>query len=287
MRRQPDSTLDMLPALTHEDMVFLQLCLSGKEDAAARLQAFRDAVVDWKSFMKANGDARKLMPLLHATLQAAGLRDPEMAPYLTTARIREAGRAKRVLHVLGETFEILRSVDIEPIVAKGAAFALRAYAQPELRHCHDLDLQMAIGGSACALQALSAHGYVVSPAKGSRPQSAVHGSGLPILLEEASVDALWRQNVRGFQESLCISSVEDILAQSFARAGGRRPIRLQSACDVALLLRTMENAAIDWSYIKHLCVDRAMQERAHALLGCIGVILDISWLDDARDSFVV
>ncbi len=128
---------------------------------------------------------RWLLPLLLEAVQRHSVKvDAGLLTILKTAALREELRTrtfraicKRVLSVLGEAGHAA-------VLLKGAALAETVYADPALRHSHDIEILIPGTDLLEARESLEPHGFRASGREEAAGNSLelVHESGLPLVL---------------------------------------------------------------------------------------------------------
>jgi hypothetical protein len=148
--------------------------------------AFRDGqrTGEWPSSI------RPLLPLLHWSLERAGLSDPLMAE-LEAARRVSRYRDLQLFEGAAPALRGLPEAGIPTLLLKGAALATRYYPEPGLRPMADVDVLVRSGDAVAAVDRLTALGWSAP----SRPDPwrlaemhamALSGQGMP------SLDLHWR-----------------------------------------------------------------------------------------------
>jgi hypothetical protein len=102
---------------------------------------------------------------------------------LRAAALWERRRLHRIGEILLEVLESLAAAGVQPLLTGGLAVALTAYAQPHLRHCHDIDLLVSPDERSTAVAALTNAGFWRGEA------AFLHQNGLPVRLHETLLTA--------------------------------------------------------------------------------------------------
>jgi len=178
-----DTLAVILP--TSAQTSLLRACLysgeAGRKAGAARLAQIE------KSENGLRGDlVKSLLPLLFSTLRRNSVEvDPEFLTVLRTASVREELRTKAYRRVCRDVFAAFSTVGIPAVVLKGAALADTVYADPALRHCHDIDLLLGESDPSRAISLLASLGFTPPREElGAKWQDIqlAHQSGLPLVL---------------------------------------------------------------------------------------------------------
>lgn len=117
--------------------------------------------------------ARQLLPLLYDSVRRNGLPvDEETATYLRSAWLTESLRTRAYREIVAGLVSLLQAAEIPFLLIKGAAVGEMFYADPALRHAHDIEILVDdVAPVSAALAASRFH-----PAAGD----FVHASGLPL-----------------------------------------------------------------------------------------------------------
>ncbi len=168
-----------------EETWLLKSVLHRGPSAQQAWEAFSSSIRDLPSLFRTDtGGRKRLSPLLLASLRENALpADPGLLTVLRTAYVREQLRAEAFRRIACGVFEALRDSGVPFLVLKGTALAETVYAEPSLRHSHDIDLLIAEDDLERARQALSSAGLSSGPAlpwaQGLRMR---HASATPVLL---------------------------------------------------------------------------------------------------------
>ena len=178
-----DTLVVILP--TSAQTSLLHACLysgeAGRKAGAARLAQIE------KSENGLRGDlVKSLLPLLFNALRRNSVEvDPEFLTVLRTASVREELRTKAYRRVCRDVFAAFSTAGIPAVVLKGAALADTVYADPALRHCHDIDILLGESDPSRAISLLSSLGFTpLGKEMGAEWQDIqlAHQSGLPLVL---------------------------------------------------------------------------------------------------------
>jgi len=127
-----------------------------------------------------------LLPLLYYALRPnQAVVEPEIAPILKHAYVREKLRYEHYRQILGDTLAALEDGGVPTIVLGGAALAETVYPEPALRHSHEIELFVEPHNLARAESLMLTRGF--RPISGSTKRdmqdvSLAHSSGLPLKL---------------------------------------------------------------------------------------------------------
>jgi hypothetical protein len=138
--------------------------------------------------------ARPLLPLLYASVRRNALPvERETATYLRSAFLAESLRSRAYRAIVEDLASRLLAAEVPCLFAKGAGVGALFYADPALRHAHDIEiLARDAGGVRAALE-------------GSRFRSAtdgfVHDSGLPLRVHERLFVPSWKLDERVLWET--------------------------------------------------------------------------------------
>lgn len=270
----------------------LRACLLDGEPGREAWEHWQRAHADVKAAIADDGGAAKhMLPLLFSALRrSAAVLDPSLRPYLMTSFAREAMRNDIYRGVCRSALETLEASRVPVLVLKGAALAETVYAEPALRHCHDIDLLVASDDVERARCALDTAGF--RSAGGSRPFDSFsvrldHRSGLPLELHtelfalpfyRLPATETWKRSraitiagvpARGLSPELGLVHVCGHAAYSASRA------QLRWVCDAWLIIA--RELALDWPAV----LDIARRARLTVPLFVI-----LRYLSDALDARV-
>jgi hypothetical protein len=129
---------------------------------------------------------KSLLPLLFDALRRNGVVvDDTFLTILRIASVREELRTKAYRRVCWDVFAAFSTAGISAVVLKGAALADMVYANPVLRHCHDIDILLGEPDPSRAISLLSSRGFTPPREEiGAKWQDLqlAHHSGLPLVL---------------------------------------------------------------------------------------------------------
>ncbi|MDQ6888013.1 MAG: nucleotidyltransferase family protein, partial [Gemmatimonadota bacterium] len=163
-----------------------------------------DARDSWREWRALTGDVKaamaddslplkRMLPLLFASLRRAGADvDMSLVPYLRLAYAREQMRSATYLRILRDMLSALDREAVPAIALRGAALSVASYAEPALRHCHDIDLLIPPDDLERAASALERLGLARSDGEPDRDATGIrlrHSSGLPIELHSRLFDS--------------------------------------------------------------------------------------------------
>jgi hypothetical protein len=171
----PDPPLPFLP--TPDQLLLLQACLASPEAAAPAWMRWRDRVDP----ARLDAASARLLPMLGASLKAAGVGDAALAPYIE-ARRRASDRNHLIAYKAGKAVAALAAAGIPTLALKGAALAWRYYGDPSLRPMADLDLMVPRGEALRAFRVLAGSGF----GPGGEPMP--RGAGMLAIRHAAAVD---------------------------------------------------------------------------------------------------
>jgi hypothetical protein len=225
---------------------------------------------------------RRLGPLLFTTLRRHAVPPgPGVTTALRTAYMREELRSKTYHRACRGVFAELDAADVPYVVFRGAALGEVVYADPALRHSHDVNLLLQASDVGHAVDALLGKGYT-RLAEADDAITLRHESGLPVLLHsqffhhpffQLSWEDLWSRRAGGSVAGhpVQLLSAADALLHSCCQPLLRpRPSPLIWACDASLLVQ--RSPELDWECFL------AEVERARAVLP---VAAAVRYLTDA------
>lgn len=199
----------ILPAPEHTWL--LRACLYSGESGRRGWDVYRTLVDDpVHALLKSKQGLKTLVPLLLAALRRNDIAvDTALRTHFRTAYVREELRSNIYRRILRDVLSTLNAHDVSYIVCKGAALADTVYADPVLRHCHDIDILLPTDDDLMrAASLLPPMGYRRSGEAEdpeTRPATWIHDSGLPLLLHrrlfrvpqyDAPFEHLWRRRRR-------------------------------------------------------------------------------------------
>jgi hypothetical protein len=243
------------------DTLLLRACLLGGEATAVAWSGWRGVTPDPSAEIAGRPELKVLLPLLHDGLRAAGVDALELATYLRTARVRERHRAQAIAEVAGTVAAALAGADVAATLTGGLALATTAYADPGLRHCHDIDLVVDPADGARALRALASAGFQCSdPVAGvtTAPRRAVAPGGLPVIVHHGTVSA-------------AITAPEELLARLLGRPGPDGGRELLRFTDAVVLLRA-SGTRLRWNRVADRLASPAASVQALKILAAVDAI---------------
>jgi hypothetical protein len=216
---------------------------------------------------------KRLLPLLLVSVQRNHLAaDRQLLTFLKVAYTAEGARDAACRRLGHELLRQLGNETLTPIVIRGFALSETVYAEPALRHCHDIDLFLEQGGVSRAGNVLSRLGFLPEGGMPGDRLRFVHRSGLPVILHRHLFpggldELLFAEAQRRCQSRPIAGALAHVLAPADAlfhacthagRPGGcRSPMWI---CDVWFLLAGLRE--LDWA----LVADTARRAQAETLL---------------------
>ena len=187
--KHASACIDALAAVlpTPEQTLLLRACLLDGEDA-------RDA---WRAWQKLAGDAKaamvedrwsvkRLLPALYVALRRSDAEvDATLMSYLRLAYVREQMRATTYKRIRADIVTLLRQSNVPAVLLRGGALSATVYADPAVRHCHDLAFLVKPDDLARASDALRGAGLTsiaFAPEEASPYAALIHETSLPIEL---------------------------------------------------------------------------------------------------------
>ncbi len=237
----------------------------------AALRDGTEARESWRRWCGLTGDVKaamaddslpvkRLLTVLFASLRRAGADlDPSLVPYLRLAYAREQMRTATYLRILEEVMVALERDAVPAIALRGAALATSLYAEPALRHCHDIDLLIRPEHLERAVSALEWAGLTRSDAEPDSDATGIklsHSSGLPVELHQRLFDSsfyalpeseAWAhtRTQRAAGISMTVLSPEDMLLHICGHASCSRSRRsLRWVCDAWHVIQ--HHPGLDW-----------------------------------------
>jgi len=175
---------------TPAETLLLRACLYPSDSARRAWQQWQDCKNDLTDeFLGDNKSVKKLRPLVFNAQNTHGVQlDKESQTYLRSAYLQEDLRSKMVRRICRSVLLLFEREGIQTIVLKGMALAETVYANPVLRHCHDIDLLLKHGDVDRAKKLLPSVGFREIDQNGQRTGGTCkfeHESGLPVELHTA------------------------------------------------------------------------------------------------------
>lgn len=179
-----------------------QIGLNESSLAISDLQSWeRSGNPDFLKYLAASGKwMRGQLPMIYANLSEQLIDTPlRCRPHLKTATLRERLRYDMYGTCLKDALAALNDVGLPFCVVKGVAAANTVYAQPFLRHCHDLDIVVHSEDRSDFEQACVDRGFRrIGPQSHLEASSRLdHALGLPVMLHclpvagDLRLDAAW------------------------------------------------------------------------------------------------
>lgn len=243
------------PALSHalsvilpqsEQTWLLRACLYSSKSGRRAWEVYQELAGDpKKALLKDTQGIKTLAPLLLSTLQRnEAVVEAALLTHFRTAYLREELRSKTYRRILRDVLSALNTEGISHILCKGSALADTVYADPALRHCHDIDiLFLTEDDLSRAAPLFPSMGFASSwEARDpeARPTTLIHESQLPLLLHRRlfripqyslPLEDLWKrsqiQPVVGIPTRI-LSPADNLLhvcIQAASRSGSRESLR--------------------------------------------------------------
>lgn len=169
----------------HDETLLLRAILHRGDDALRAWAEFRERVPELPSIFRTDtGNRKRLSPLLLDSVRHNDLEtDAPLRTVLKTATLREQLRSKIYREIAGEVIDALGDAGLDVAVVKGAALAETAYAEPHLRHAHDIDVLVADDDLHDAARVVRSLGFrEAGPVARGQGLDLRHGTDLPVLL---------------------------------------------------------------------------------------------------------
>jgi hypothetical protein len=168
-----------------EETALLKVLLHRGTSARTAWTVLKRNVPDLPTLFRIDtGGRNRLAPLLLASLRENEIEaDARLLTVLRTAYVREELRSRVYFEIAGEVLGELGKRGVPFTVLKGGALAPTVYAEPCLRHAHDLDILVYEGSITEAVDVLEGLGLLRARDLADGWGAACrHGSGLPVLL---------------------------------------------------------------------------------------------------------
>lgn len=167
----------------------LRVALGDPDAAAAEWEAWEsDPISPESSLRDPQYRLRRLFPLIEASVRRSRVEiGRPLRDYLRMGTAHERMRWEVIEPLLGKAFRAMQQNRVTFLVMRGAALATQVYANPSLRHCHDLDLLVPPGEAAGVARILMDSGFVPVPAPPGSDASSrwvADPSGFPIGIHE-------------------------------------------------------------------------------------------------------
>jgi hypothetical protein len=204
-----------------------------------------------------------LFPLLFSAFQRNGVEvDNAFLTILRTASLREELRAKTYHRICRDVLSTFATAGIPIIILKGAMLADTVYANPALRHCHDIDILLEEPDPSRALRLLSSLRF--APLRQVVDSECldtqlVHESGLPLVLHRqlfrislyntamADIWARSQTHVIADVPACILSPADQLLHVCCHAASGTSRESLRWACDAWFLVE--RHPDLDWKVL--------------------------------------
>jgi hypothetical protein len=272
----------ILPAPEHTWL--LRACLYSGESGRRGWDVYRTLVDDpVHTLLKSKQGLKTLVPLLLMALRRNDVAvDAALLTHFRTAYVREELRSNIYRRILRDVLSALNAHDVSYIVCKGAALADTVYADPVLRHCHDIDILLLTDDDLTRAASLlppmgySRSGEAEDPE--TRPATWLHDSGLPLLLHrrlfrvpqyDVLLENLWRrrrmQSIAGVPTHV-LSPADNLLhvcIQAASCPGSRQSLRWVP--DAWNLMARHPN--LDWQVVEESAVQSHLAPPLSVTLG--------------------
>jgi hypothetical protein len=168
--------------------MLLRACLCSGESGRRGWELYRTQVDDpVHALLKSTRGLKTLVPLLLVALRRNDVAvDAALLTHFRVAYVREELRSNIYRRILRDVLSVLNAHNVSYIVCKGAALADTVYADPALRHCHDIDILLLTDDDLMRAASLlppmgfSRSGEAEDPE--TRSATWIHDSELPLLL---------------------------------------------------------------------------------------------------------
>src|SRR6185503_17493571 len=170
---------------TPDETLLLRACLQSGDAARSAWDAWCERVGEPRAVLGEGDPARRrLLPLVLAALERSDLTAaPPLRTKLRAAYLHERLRSRTVRSLCGAVIGVLRDHGVAAVVVGGAALAETAYAEPALRHCHDVDILVRSDEPSRAADLLGPQGFTRLPSRGHVGGVTLeHATGLPVVL---------------------------------------------------------------------------------------------------------
>jgi hypothetical protein len=232
----------------HDEGLLLQACLGEGERCRDAWQAFTAEGRDLAELFRTDrGEQKRLGPLLAWNLRRNGVEaEQSLLTVLRTGMLREELRSELYRDILMDALLALDDARVTFLALGGADLGVSVYAEPMLRHAHDIDLLLAERDIERSARALERGGFrrvtsrdgVVELRHGRELPVRLNGSLFHLSCHPSSFDALLVanriQDLGG--RSARVLAREDALAFVLGRACySAKRVTLQWACDAWML----------------------------------------------------
>ncbi len=161
----------------------LQACLLSGEPANLAWTEWLGRVHDPYAYCRDDRcGVNRVLPLLFESIRRNALAvDRQWYTCLKTARLRESLRSATYEDILAALLDKLSRLDIPVLVTGGAALAASEYAEPGLRHCHEIEIVVREADLCAVLAAVATAGNGDAPnGDDTHPITVYHKSGVPL-----------------------------------------------------------------------------------------------------------
>jgi hypothetical protein len=245
---------------TPTQTLLLRAALGSGRTARAAWQSWNQHVGDVRSALRGKDRlwTKRLLPLLLSSVKRNRLEaDPQLLTFLKMAYTAEVARDTVCRRTGKEVLRQLTQETLTPIVVRGFAFSETVYAEPCLRHCHDIDLLLDDDGARQARNVLLGLSFLPDGELPGGRLRLVHTSGLPVILHRhlfpAGIDRPLLAEVLNRSERRPIAgAMANLLApadallhactHAWSTEGCWSPMWI---CDVWFLLATLRSS--DWT----------------------------------------
>jgi hypothetical protein len=187
--KHASACIDALAAVlpTPEQSLLLRACLLDGADARDAWRAWQALAGDAKAAMvEDRWSVKRLLPALYVALRRSDAAvDEKLMSYLRLAYVREQMRATTYKRIRADVVTLLRHADVPAVLLRGGALSATVYADPAVRHCHDLAFLVQPDDLARASSALREAGLTpiaFAPEEASPYAALKHETSLPVEL---------------------------------------------------------------------------------------------------------
>ena len=214
--------------------------------------------------------ARSLLALLHDSVRRNALEvDPDTATYLRSARLTESLRGRTYREIVAGLASRLDAAGVPFLLIKGASTGVLYYADPALRHAHDIEI---LAEDATRIAAALAGGEFLPAGR-----SFVHRSGLPLRVHtRVEIDAhALREAAIAMPDGIRTPDATHSLALAIVHAGRSASRRTgRWACDALAIVR---GGGVEWG---------RFVQAVSAAGGALPAVVQLRWLRDVLDAAV-
>ena len=231
----------------------------------AMLRDGEAAAEAWSQWRFADRD-RPLLPLLYDSVRRNALPiEPETATLLRSAYVTESLRGRAYARIVEELSALLAGVPF--LLLKGAAVGPLYYADPALRHAHDVELLVSSGAAVRAALSGSAFSRV--------RRHYVHTSGLPLRVYTRLFVPRFGFDERSLWDGSVAQTLNTSDALALALIHASRSLSRHSArwaCDAHAIIR---RGAVDWTRFVATVVATGAAPPVAAQLRWLHDVLDV------------